>query len=186
MFRLRDVSLRTKLNALLIGYTVTVAAVMGLAGYLLAKYRVGGPVYADLAEHGHLTNELRPPPLLIGRPYLMLQELETATDPAEVRRLTGQYRQFEAEYHKRREFWLTRDIDPAVRQALESTGHQAAVEVFRLANEEYLPNLKGDAAAKAKAVAVLRDQIGPHYREQSKTIQEAAKAVDAATALAAS
>ncbi|HEV3386175.1 MAG TPA: hypothetical protein VG097_15245, partial [Gemmata sp.] len=97
MFRLRDVPLRTKLNALLIGYTVTVAAVMALAGYMLARYRVGGPVYTELSEHMKLTGEMLPPPLLIGRAYLMLRELENETDPAEVRRMTNSFREYEKE-----------------------------------------------------------------------------------------
>src|SRR5580693_8455303 len=102
MFRLRDVPLRTKLNALLIGYTVTVAAVMALAGYMLARYRVGGPLYEELSEHKNLINDMIPPPLLIGRAYLMLQELENETDPSEIARITEAYRDYEREYKDRR------------------------------------------------------------------------------------
>ena len=50
MVRPRDVSLRTKLNSLLIAYTVTVAAVMALSGYVLSRYRVGGPVDQEMNE----------------------------------------------------------------------------------------------------------------------------------------
>ena len=130
MFRLRDVPLRTKLNALLIGYTVTVAAVLALAGYMLARYRVGGPVYAELAEHMNLTGEMLPPPLLIGRAYLMLRELENETDPNEVRRMINSFREYEKEYEDRRVYWLSRKIDPTSREALEKTAHLPAVEIF--------------------------------------------------------
>jgi methyl-accepting chemotaxis protein WspA len=185
MFRLRDVPLRTKLNALLIGYTITVGAVLALAGYMLARYRVGGPIYLELSEHKHLTNEMTPPPLLIGRAYLMLQELENESDPAEIRRITGAYKDYEREYEEQRKFWLSHKIDPAAREALERTSHQPAIEVFRLANEEFLPNFtagqKGDAAAKTKAKTVLHNQIAPLFREHARIIKDAARSVEAAS-----
>jgi methyl-accepting chemotaxis protein WspA len=184
MLRLRDVSLRTKLNALLIGYTITVAAVMALAGYLLAKYRVGGPVYNDLSEHKELHNEMIPPPLMLGRPYLMLNEIETAfatnAPPLEIRRLTNFYREYEADYYKRRDYWLSRKLDPAIRKALETTAHQRAMEFFRVANEEYFANLKGDAATRDKATKALHEQLSPLYRAQRDAIFDAANLVDAA------
>jgi methyl-accepting chemotaxis protein WspA len=182
MLRLRDVSLRTKLNALLFAYTLTVAAVMALAGYMLAHYRIGGPVYKDLSEHKELYAELVPPPLMLGRPYLMLNELETAPDDAAARRLLSQYREYEADYYKRRDFWLSRPIDPAVRRALETTANLRAVEFFRIANEEYLPNLKGDAATKQKATKVLHDQLAPLYREQRNAIYDATRVLESAIA----
>ena len=185
MFRLGDVPLRTKLNALLIGYTITVAAVLALAGYMLALYRVGGPIYRELSEHKDLTNEMTPPPLLIGRAYLMLQELENETDQAEIRRIIKSYRDYEREYEERRKYWLSQTIDPAAREALERTSHQPASEVFRLANEDYLPNFsagqQGDAAAKQRAKTVLNTKIAPLFREHAKIIQEAARSVDIAS-----
>ena len=182
MIRLRDVSLRTKLNTLLIAYTVTMAAIMGIRGYLLGQYSVGGPIHKELDLRKELVNDMQPPPLLVGRPFLMLQEIETSSDPAEARRLTALFKDYEASYHQRREFWLSKisHNDP-VRQAIEVTAHQPAMEFFRLANDEYLPNVRGDAAAKAKATKVLKEQITPIYREQSRIIQEAAKKEAAAT-----
>lgn len=180
MIRLRDVSLRTKLYTLLIAYTVTMAAIMGFRGYLLARYSVGGPVYTDFESRHALANDMIPPPLLVGRPYLMLHEIEVTTDPAEIRRLTLLFKEYEANYHQRRDHWLaklTRD-DPA-RQAIETTAHKPAVEFFRLANDDYLPNARGDAAARAKATKVLKEQITPIYREQSRLIQEAGQKVHA-------
>jgi methyl-accepting chemotaxis protein WspA len=183
MIRLRDVSLRTKLYALLIAYTVTIAILMGARSYLLARYSVNGPVYNNLSQRKELIGEMMPPPLLIGRPFLMLQEMETATDPAEIRQLTGRFKVYEAEYYQRREFWLGKlPRDAPVRQSIEVAAHQPAVEFFRLANEEFLPNIKGDAAARAKATKVLKEQITPTYREQSRLVHEAFQKEQFATA----
>lgn len=183
MLRLRDVSLRTKLYTLLIAYTVTMAGIMGLRGYLLSRYSVGGPVYVDLTQRKDLVGEMLPPPLLIGRPFLMLQEIENTTDPAEIRRLTSLFKEYEAQYHDRREYWLKKlPPDDPTRQAIEVTSHRPATDFFRLANDEYLPNAKGDAAARAKATKILKEQITPVYREQSRIIQEALKVEQATTA----
>lgn len=181
MLRLRDVSLRVKLNALLLGYTVTVLLALGLTGYLLDRYRVGGPAYRQLAQHKELVNELTPPPLLIGRVFLVLHEIENAQTDEERRRATALYREYEAEYHQKREEWLRETIDPAARKALEATGHQPALEVFRLANEEFLPKIRGDEKARKEAAAVLINRIGPTYRDHSRAMREASAAVEAST-----
>jgi methyl-accepting chemotaxis protein WspA len=176
MFRLRDVSLRTKLHTLLIAYTLTIAAVLVVRIIAVNRYAIGSPVYSELNQRKELVNEMMPPPLLVGRSYLMLHEMESSADPAEIRRLTGLFKEYEANYQQRREYWLSKlSRDDPTRQTLEVTAHQAAVEFYRLANEEFLPNIKGDPAARARASKVLKEQITPVYREQSRLIQEAAK-----------
>jgi methyl-accepting chemotaxis protein WspA len=183
MIRLRDVSLRTKLYTLLLAYTLIVAGVIVLRVIAINRFAIGGPVYSDLNQRKELTNEMMPPPLLIGRPYLMIQEIESTSDPNEIRNLTARFKEYEASYYQRREFWLAKlpTSDPT-RQSIEDTAHKPAMDFFRLANEEYLPNAKGDAAARAKASKVLREQLVPIYREQSRIVQETAKREQAATA----
>lgn len=181
MIRLRDVSLRVKLNALLFGYTATVVLALGLTGYLLDRYRVGGPAYQELSKQKQLANELTPPPLLIGRCFLMLHEVENAQTDEERRRAIASYREYEAEYHKKREEWLREPIEPTARKALEDTGHKPALEVFRLANEDYFPKLRGDEKAHKEASAVLIGKIGPQYRDHSRAMRDAAGAVEAST-----
>jgi methyl-accepting chemotaxis protein WspA len=182
MFRLRDVSLRTKLNGLLIAYTATVVAVLALAGFLLAQYRVGGPAYREVSEHKELVNELTPPPLLIGRAYLMLQEMETAATEDDRRAALAKYRESKAEYERRREFWLSRPVvDPVARRALEVSADQPAREVFDLAEREFFPKIGGDAQARKEASAVLNTRITRAYREHVRAMRDAAEAANAAT-----
>lgn len=181
MFRLRDVSLRVKLNALSIGYTVTVLLALGLTGFLLDKYRVGGPVYQEVIERKALVDQMTPPPLLIGRVYLMLHEVENATSADERRTAEARYREYEAEYYKKREEWLAKkNIDPAAYRTLETTAHLPALEVFRIANDDFLPKMRDDKTRK-EGVVILRDKITPAYREHVKAMREAAVAVEAST-----
>ena len=182
MLRLNDVSLRTKLHTLLIAYTITMAAVLGVRSYLLGQYSIGGSVHKGLTQRKDLVIDMLPPPLLIGRPYLMLHEMEVTTDAAELRRLTTLFKEYETQYLQSRDLWLQKLArDHPARQTIEVTAHQPAVDFFRLANEDYLPLTKGDAAERTKATKVLREQIAPVYREQSRLIQEAAKREEAAT-----
>jgi methyl-accepting chemotaxis protein WspA len=177
MIRFRDVSLRTKLYALLIAYTVLVAGIMIVRGYLIARFGVSGPAYIQLTQRKELVGELLPPPLLVGRQFLMLHEIEAATDPGELRRLMERFTDYESEYYHRREYWLSilsRD-DPTYR-VIETTAHEPAAEFFRLAHSEFLPNVKGDAASRAKASKALKDQIAPAFWRQNRIVQETIKA----------
>ena len=184
MFRLRDVSLRTKLYALLIGYTLTIVIGMILAGMLLERYRVGGTAYAEVVKRRNLRDDMSPPPLLIGRVYLRLQEVETAATEDERRRAISEYNRDEALYLNARQTWLTamekEPIDKAAKAALESTAHTPAMEVFRLAKEEYFPKVR-DEKTRKEASAVLNTRITPAYREHVKAMQEAAEAVRTST-----
>ncbi|AMV27876.1 Methyl-accepting chemotaxis protein 4 [Gemmata sp. SH-PL17] len=181
MLRLRDVSLRVKLNALLIGYTATVITALGLAGYVLDRYRVGGSAYHDVIERKQLLDQMSPPPLVIGRVYLMLHEMDNAGNDEERRSALTRYREYEAEYHERQKFWLSKpDLDPTVRKALEVSAHQPALEVFRIANDEFIPKNR-DEKTRKDATVILRDKISPPYRDHVKAMREAASAVEGAT-----
>jgi methyl-accepting chemotaxis protein WspA len=171
MLHLRDIPLRVKLNALLAGYTATVIAVLALTGYMLARYRVGGPVYKDVIEHKDLAREMVAPPMLLGRAYLMLNEIDNETDPTDRQEMVSRFRGFESDYLKQREYWLSREIDEDVFKVLKSTGHEPAMEMLKAAREEYLPKINGNAEERKQATAVLRGKIKNSYREHAKAVQ---------------
>ncbi len=180
MFRLRDISLRVKLNALLFGYTLTVMVALGLTGYLLDKYRVGGPVYREVIDRKNLSDQMTPPPLLIGRVFLMLHEIENAPNDQARDDAVANYRKYKAEYEQRRDEWLRKDIDPAARRVLESTAHAPAIEVFRLADTLYIPQAL-DPKTRKEAGAILRGDITKNYRAHSTAMKEAAVEVERST-----
>jgi len=168
MIHLRNVSLRTKLYALVVGYTVLVTGVLILAAVLLRTYRVHGPVYDKIADDWALLNETDPPPLNLGRHYLMLQELDSLTDPVEVRDTIQKYREFEATYHERRAYWLGRLPDGDIRRGLDGGSHPSAAEIFRIANDEYLPLLGKGPEAHKKATDILITRIRPKFWEHRR------------------
>ncbi len=102
MFRLRDLSLPTKLYGLVIGYSVLVTGVPALAGYLMRTYRVHGPVYEEIATDFKLLNDMDPPLMNVGAAYLMLSEIDSfGGDAGEVRDTTQKFRDYEAKYNER-------------------------------------------------------------------------------------
>src|SRR5687767_5121357 len=132
MIRLRDVPLRTKLYALVIGYSVLVAGVLVLAGVLLRTYRVNGPVYDEIATYHRLTNDIEPAVLNIGIVYLYLQEVDSLTDPNDVRAAVEKVREFEAKYLESRAYWLSpgKLPDGDIRRGLETTAYTPAADVL--------------------------------------------------------
>ncbi|MBM3981316.1 MAG: methyl-accepting chemotaxis protein [Planctomycetes bacterium] len=181
MLRLRDVSLRTKLYGLFIGYTLTVVFGVILAGVLMERYRVGGTVYTEVVDRKHLTDEMTPPPLLIGRVYLMLQEMQTATTDAQRDAAERRYRQYVDEYEKTRAEWLKKDIHPDARRALETTAHLPAQDVFKQADPAFF-NLVRDAKTRnTDDTRAALARIKASYDEHSRAMREASEAMKTAT-----
>src|SRR5438067_393695 len=122
MPRLRDVSIRTKLYALLIGYTVVVAVVLTVAGLIQLRYRINGSVYNEIANDKEVINQVSPPNLYIIQPYLTLQELETTTDPSQVQELSRRFRDARSAYQKHLSGSLTTLPRGEMRDALDGRG----------------------------------------------------------------
>lgn len=179
MSRLNHVSIRTKLYGLLLGYTVVVACMLVFTGYISYTYRINGPIYRKLVDEYELMVETAPPTLFIQGPYVSLQELETSTDPGEIRDLKELYAKRVSMYYKDRDDWLTRLPPGEVRTVIETTAHRPAEEVFRLAREEFIPRIgKGEAATK-EASEILRDRIRPVYRQHRAIVEENTARIEA-------
>lgn len=174
MPHLRDVSLRTKLYALVIGYSVLVAGVLVLAGVLLRTYRINGPVYEEIATTARLINDTEPASYNLGIVYLYLQELDSISDPAEIRETVQKVQDFETKYMEKRAYWLApgRLPDGDIRRALDTGTHPSAAEILRLANEEYLPLMGKGPEARKKANEILVTRIRPRFVEHRKATAE--------------
>ena len=182
MIHLRDISLRTKLFALVIGYTVLVGGVLLLAAFVMKTYRVHGPVYQEIADDYRLLNETDPPTLSLGAAYLMLQELDSMTDPLDIRESIDKFRDYEKRYHERRDYWLKRLPDGDVRRILDISSHKPASEMLRIANEEYLPLMGKGPEVHKKANEVLLLKIRPRFYEHRKATASLVEMVNRETA----
>ena len=182
MIRLRDISLRTKLFALVIGYTVLVGSVLLMAGHVMRVYRVHGPVYEQIAEDYRLINETEPPSMSLGAAYLMLQELNSMTGTEEIAETKKKFAEYEKRYTTQRAIWLKKLPEGDTRTVIEETSHRPASEVLRIGKEEFMPLAGTGPEEKKKANAILMTRIRPRFYEHREILAEMVKGLKAKTA----
>src|SRR5438093_9219394 len=128
MWRFRDVTIKTKLFSLVVLVCSVLALVLGLAAYLLAVYRVNGPVYQTITQDKDLLAELIPATFRLTMPYVILQELETTTDAEEIKAQTKRFKELEAQFLRSRADWLKKMTNDEFRQGIETTVYEPAAE----------------------------------------------------------
>src|SRR5262249_29519672 len=147
-----------------IGYTVLVAGVLVLANWLIQTYRVHGPVYQQIEDDLHLQNNLDPATMNLGVCFLLLQELDTTTDPTEAQDVLRRFREAEAKYLDQRAYWTSRLPDGEIRRAITEQASPPANEVLKLVNEKYLKlALSKDPKYREEARRVLQNEIRPWF-----------------------
>jgi methyl-accepting chemotaxis protein WspA len=168
-------TIKQKLYALVIVSTAGLAAILGLSVYLLATYRVNGPIYERIIKRNTARGEMEPSVLQALRSYWTLSQLKDASDPTEIRQLRDRYRDLEAMYHSKRDYWVKELGEGPMKEGLTGAVHQTAVDFFRTANEEFLPLIdKGD---RKEAIQVFSTRLKPRFEEHtqavSRTLQQA-------------
>lgn len=181
MIRLRDVSLRTKLNGLVIGYTVLVAGCLAMAAYLLMTYRVHGPIYAEIADDMRLQNDVDPAVMNLGAAYLLIQELNLLSDPAEIKETLAKYKAYEDKYHERRAYWSAKLPDGEIKRQLDTFSHPPAAEVLRITRDEYIPLIGKGPEERKKANDILNTRIRPKFLEHRNGNVKAVELIRAET-----
>lgn len=166
MLRLRDLTIRTRLHALVIISTVGFAAMLALSAWVLHRYRIEGPVHSDLQLMRGIVTELEPSVMAIFRPQLIVEGLAGTTDPAALARRLDELASMERQYRERYAFWQQSTLDPAIKKAVADC-NQPAEEYFRLVNAELIPALRGNQTDKAKRV--IDEKLTPCFVEYRRT-----------------
>jgi methyl-accepting chemotaxis protein WspA len=157
-------SIRAKLYALVPVTLLAVGVALGLGLYVQDRYAVGGPVVRNLGVQKDFLADITPAILVLTQPIITLQELDRESDPAEIDRLTSRYRAQEATYRQNRDHWLRQPLGDNVKKLVEGELNDRAEEVFRIANQEYLPIVRGQA--KGDRVAALRRLMAAFSRQR--------------------
>jgi methyl-accepting chemotaxis protein WspA len=174
MLQLRDITIRTRLNALVIISSVGLAAVLSLSAVVLHWYRVDGPVHKELQLMRGLLTELEPSVLALWRPHLVVAGLPAMTDPAEIGRQLVELDAMERVYRDRYGYWKDSLLDPAIKKAIDDC-YQPANKYFRLVKEELAPELRSNQMAKAKKL--VEEKIKPCYEEHQIAFDTALKLI---------
>jgi methyl-accepting chemotaxis protein WspA len=174
MIRLRDITIRTRLYALVIISTVGLAAVLCLSVLVLQRYRVEGPVHKEIQVLRQLLTEMEPSVLALWRPHLVVEGLPATTDPATISRRLEELAAMERVYRERYEYWNDELTDPAIKKAVADC-HRSADEYFRLVDEELAPELRSNQMDKARKL--VEEKINPRYAENQRAFDSALKLI---------
>ncbi len=128
----------------------------------LDEVRVKGQIYEEIILGNVLIADILPPPQYIIEPYLLTLQLLEETDPTEINRLVERGNELRIEYENRQEFWK-RTLDGTMGDLMTVTSYRAAMEFFRLRDDQYIPAIRaGDKAAARAVLLPMRQRYDAH------------------------
>jgi methyl-accepting chemotaxis protein WspA len=166
--RLRDLTIKAKLYGLVLLSGVGLSAVLGLSLWVLYEYRVNGPVYDRLSRRAAALAEVEPATFYAGHPYLLMQEMATTTDPAELRQLNQEFIDMERQLHAREAYWTDNLYEGPLKSALTHEVFPSINDFYRVVKEEYLPLINN--GERQRAGQVLAAKLRPQLRQQRAVI----------------
>lgn len=128
----------------------------------LDQVRVKGPIYDEIILGNELIADILPPPQFIIEPYLLTLQLVDETDPTEIMNLVERGNELRIKYESRQEFWK-RTLTGAMGDLMAVTSYRAAMEFFRLRDDQFIPAIRaGDRVAARAVLALMRQRYEAH------------------------
>jgi methyl-accepting chemotaxis protein WspA len=165
-------TIRAKLYALVIFSTATLLLVLLLAGWLVYRYRIDGPLYRTIHDYQGTISELEPAVLAVTRPYQTILRLGAATEPSEIAQLESRLAEQENTYRERVESYRDGALPAGLKSLITSSSYRPADTLFGLVRTELLPLVK--AKKPEEAAALIRDRLQPLYIQQVAEAEKAA------------
>lgn len=142
----------------------------------LEQVRVKGPIYSEIVLGKDLIADILPPPEYIIEPYLLTLLMLDESDPTRISQLVERGEQLRVDYEARQEFWKRELTKDAMGDFMTVTSYRAAMDFFRLRDEQFVPAIRAGDREKAKEVLA---QMNRHYEAHRLSID---KVVELATA----
>jgi methyl-accepting chemotaxis protein WspA len=163
MTLLSHLSIRTRIFGLVLTAAIGLTAVLIITDRIGSEYDINGPLYRKLMLRKSIMGEYTPSSLAATDAMLKLSLLMTARDPVEVPKILEHYRRYRQNYRDRQDFVKKDFFDGPVKRSLEKEVFPPADQIFRIADEEYLPLIaKGDYEGATK---LLFAKMRPLYLE---------------------
>jgi methyl-accepting chemotaxis protein WspA len=173
MLHLGDLTIKAKLYGLVLFSGIGLAAVLGLSLWVLYEYRVNGPVYDRLSRRAGALAEVEPATFYAGHLYLVMHEMTTTTDAAELKRLNEEFIALDKQVHEREAYWNVNLYPGPLLTALTQDVFPSVNEFYRAAKEEFLPLVnKGE---RAQAAQILAEKFRPRMLQQREMIRRTVK-----------
>ena len=165
----RELTIRRKLQFLVLFAIGSLAVTLAIADVLLHRYGVNGAVYKYIVDRKDLLAEVLPPSMYILEPYILLQELETETNKPVIDAKRAKFKEMIHNYEDKRSYYLKNVIvDEQLKRLVEKDMHDPVMKFQSVALDEYFPQLGGAAQDKTTASKVMREKLTPLFQEHSK------------------
>jgi methyl-accepting chemotaxis protein WspA len=172
MPRLSDLTIRTRLYCLVAFSTAALATVLALAGYVMSRYRINGPLYREIVFQKDLLAEIEPAVLDIRGSYLVVQTLTTVTDSETVDQLTRILNGMEKRYREAQELWRNKLPEGPIKQGVTVNSYDPADEFYNVTRQEMLPLLGGsDKDKRERRLALFQNKLKPKYDEHKRALE---------------
>lgn len=164
--------LASRLSVFVGVFLLLFAGFAALAWRTLDQVRVKGPIYDEIMVGNNLIADILPPPQYIIESYLLVLRLRDESDAAEVARLVEKGSELRVRYENGQEDWKRKLGTDAMGNMMTITSSRAAMDFFRLRDEDYIPAIKsGD---RARVMSVLQ-QMHQRYEAHRFAIDEVVK-----------
>ena len=165
----RELTIRRKLQFLVLFAIGSLAVTLAIADVLLHRYGVNGAVYKYIVDRKDLLAEVLPPSMYNQEPYNLLQELETETNKPVIDAKRAKFKEMIHNYEDKRSYYLKNVIvDEQLKRLVEKDMHDPVMKFQSVALDEYFPQLGGAAQDKTTASKVMREKLTPLFQEHSK------------------
>ncbi len=182
MLRFSDITIKSKLYGLVLFSAFGLAAVLGLALWVLHEYRVNGPVYDRIMRRTTALAEVEPSSFYTVESYLILVELSVTTDEKEIRQLIDEFNAHEKLFNDREVYWTEHLFDGPLKTALSQDVFPSGHEFFRLVKEEYLAAVRQSGRSTAGGFSTQGRKIRPSFLKQRDAIERTVKIAREGTA----
>ncbi len=136
----------------------------GLAVNTLSHLQVNGPLYKRIVQGKDLIADILPPPEYMLESYLVVFQLSNEKRKDEREALIKRLESLHKDFLGRHEFW-NKDLENGeLKNTLLESSYAPAVEFFKIAENELIPNVRnGDMdSAQSLALGVLREKYDAH------------------------
>ncbi|WP_020472120.1 methyl-accepting chemotaxis protein [Zavarzinella formosa] len=171
MISFRNLTIRRKLQFLVVFAIASLTVTLAIADVLLHRFGVNGPLYKYVVDRKELLTELLPPSIYVSESYMILQEMETETDKAAIESGRVKFRDGIRLHDERRDYYLKNVIvDDQLKKLLERDMHEPLVRFSAIALQEYFPLLGGTPQERTAASKILREKLAPLFKEHAKAV----------------
>jgi methyl-accepting chemotaxis protein len=167
---LNHLSVKWKLLLLAGPFVVGLIAMFGTIYVALEEVKVGGPLYADIAQTKDLLADVLPPPQYLVESYLTALEMLQEPDRSTMDALIARSKRLEDEYESRHAYWLEHLPNGEIKDTLTVVSYRPARAFFEIRDNEFLPAVMAGNGSKARTIASTL--LGPKYAEHRRAIDQ--------------